>query len=129
MPEGVKLLKFWVQVTTFMNYFHEKKKEDFDAFADNIYQKYMKTNSPLYIEFPNNFSKDINSHSILENIFSEEYMDECINYAVETIRGYYYLEFSNSDEFSKLLISLENDEKVYSKLFKIHMFYDSEQMV
>ena len=130
MPHGVKLLKFWVEVNTFKNFLPDKIKENFVPFSDKLYHNYMKSSSPCYLEFPNNLNQEINrAHSFFDHNMVEECIEECMDYTVDTLRGYYYVEFCKSDNFKNLLILLENDEKIYSKLFKIHMFHDAEQLI
>ncbi len=120
-PEGVKLLNFWIDVNVFR--FNQKKGSNIcPVLPTDLYEKYLKEGSELYIDFPSNLVKNLERSYLTreKDEFSEAYED-LSNYVYETLSNYYFPIFKSSDSYQSLRKELEDDEYLYGRLVQANM--------
>ena len=119
-PDGAKLLNFWIDINLFR--FNQKINKSIQILSTDIYEKYMKEGSELYIDFPSNLIEDFQkSYLLFDKSFYTEVFDELSEFVYESLSEYYFPIFKDSESYRKLRSELENDEILYSRLVQSSM--------
>jgi hypothetical protein len=120
MAEGAKLLNFWIDINLFRH--NQRKNSKVQILATDIYDKYIKENAELYIDFPSNLLEGLHkSYLRTEKSLYNDIFDDLCEYVYDTLNDYYFPAFKNSETFRNLQKELENDEILYSRLVQSKM--------
>lgn len=120
MVEGAKLLNFWIDINLFRH--NRRKNNKVQILATDIYDKYIKQNAELYIDFPSNLIEGIHkSYLKTEKSLYNDIFDDLSEFVYDTLNDYYFPAFKTSECFKKLQNVLENDEILYSRLIQSNM--------
>ena len=120
MSEGAKLLNFWIDINLFRH--NQRKNSKVQILASDLYEKYIKQNAELYIDFPSNLVEGIHkSYLKTEKSFYNDIFDDLSEFVYDTLNEYYFPAFKNSENYKKLQKELEIDEILYSRLIQSNM--------
>lgn len=120
MAEGAKLLNFWIDINLFRH--NQRKNNKVQILATDIYDKYIKQNAELFIDFPSNLVEGIHkSYLKTEKSLYNDIFDELSEFVYDTLNDYYFPAFKTSENFNKLQKDLEFDEILYSRLIQSNM--------
>ena len=120
IAEGAKLLNFWIDINLFKH--NQRNNNKVQILATDIYDKYIKENAELYIDFPSNLVENVHkSYMKTDKSLYNDVFDELSEFVYDTLNDYYFPAFKNSETFRKLQKELENDEILYSRLVQSNM--------